>query len=115
MLPHLHRGKLREMFDTFDDGLDECIDANALLKWMIDARKESKEIDSWMSGSKNTGGSGVGMNEEKAQAQPTFETASKIIDAHDDNGDGVLQWSEFERWVAQGSILHEKDRRELRQ
>ena len=137
LLPRLHRGNLYKMFQQYAKRDGVGLNSQELFQWMVDGKKEQKndqkeeqQEGAWMApidaaGGGGSGGGGGGgaaaattdaadaESNEQSEQVITIELVARIIQAHDDNGDGVLQWSEFLPWISEGARLTKMDRQML--
>ena len=59
--------------------------SSQLLQWLIDEHETKQQLNQ--------------------TEEPSLEDARAIIESHDDNNDGLLQYSEIENWFEQGALL----------
>ena len=61
-----------------------------MLQWLIDEHETKQQLNQ--------------------TEEPSLKDARAIIEAHDDNNDGLLQYSEIENWFEQGALLSYTER-----
>ena len=64
--------------------------SSQLLQWLIDEHETKQQLNQ--------------------TEEPSLKDARAIIEAHDDNNDGLLQYSEIENWFEQGALLSYTER-----
>ena len=87
-LPPLNKVHLRQYFNKYDQNHDDGITDDELLMWMKEVMVDHGD-------------------------PPTVVDAKNIIGLHDKNGDGILQYSELEPWIAGGAKLSLKTRHKI--
>ena len=108
---------LRKTFDSYDQANDGSINAQDLFDWMQDAEAASKMVEE----AKLLLDEKLGSQREKTKKwsiagniPPTLLDAGNIVQAHDTDGNGLLEYDELLEWIKSGATLPSSDRNTLR-